>query len=211
MALAGRVDFIMEQGARWFPDLLQWLDNDGNPRSLASYAAKMQIRLNKAASAVIEVMSSAFGDITLGGANGTIQIDMSAERTDDLTFTRAFYDLLLFLYVGSAIVAAGGYTTANIDVDAGSSRSTITADGGTPFSTLSANDYIAVTACENSASNGIYKILTVTDSDKTLTLTTVMSGSDNTDDTSISIQGLNNDTIVRFSQGYIVLDKRVTQ
>ena len=208
MALAGRVDYIMEQGARWYPDLLQWLDNDNNARSLTSYAAKMQIRLNKAATAITEVLSSAFGDLTLGGANGTIQIDMSAERTDDLTFVRAFYDLLLFPYVGSAIVAAGSYTSASIDVDDSASGSTILADNGTPFSGLSANDYIAVTLSENS-NNGVYKINTVTST--LITLTTIMAGTDNTDDTAISIQELNNDQIVRFSKGYIVLDKRVTQ
>lgn len=209
MALAGRVDFIMEQGARWYPDLLQWLDSDGDPRSLASYAAKMQIRLNKATTSVLAVMSSAFGDITLGGANGTIQIDMSAERTDDLSFTRAFYDLLFFPYVGSAVVATANYSSANIDVDDGSDGAVITATGGaTPYSVFSANDYVAITLSEN-GHEGIYKIAS-TNSDDVITLMTILPGTDNTTDTTISIQELNNDNIIRFSQGYIVLDKRVT-
>ena len=210
MALAGRVDFIMEQGARWYPDLLQWLDSGGDARSLTSYAAKMQIRLNKATTSVLVVLSSAYGDITLGGANGTIQIDMSAERTDDLTFVRAFYDLLLFPYVGSAIVATADYTSAAIDVDDESDGATITATGGsTPFSVFSANDYIAITLSEN-GQEGIFKIAS-TNSDDLITLNEMLPGTDNTTDTAISIQELNNDNIVRFSQGYIVLDKRVTQ
>ena len=198
----------MEQGARWYPNEIIWRDGDGNLVDITSYAAKLQIRANRDDTTIIEVMSSAFGDLTLGGAAGTVQIDMSAERTIDLTFTRAVYDLLLFPYVGAAIVVAGSYTEADIDVDNGvNDRAVITADGGTPFSGLSADDYIAITESEN-GNDGVFKIYSVTNT--IITLTTILPGTDNTSDTAISIQELNNDQIVRLSEGYIILIKGVT-
>ena len=200
----------MEQGARWYPNEIIWRDGDGNLVDITSYAAKLQIRANRDDTTIIEVMSSAFGDLTLGGAAGTVQIDMSAERTIDLTFTRAVYDLLLFPYVGAAIVVAAPPPpwTIDLDVDNGvNDRAVITADGGTPFSGLSADDYIAITESEN-GNDGVFKIYSVTNT--IITLTTILPGTDNASDTAISIQELNNDQIVRLSEGYIILIKGVT-
>jgi len=208
MALAARVDFTMEQGSRWYPDVILWNDSDGDPVDITSYAAKLQIRATKSASSALETMSSAFGDITLGGGAGTIQLDMSGERTRDITaFTRAVYDLMMFPHVGSAIVAAGSYTSATVDVDDGNDRSVITADGGTPFSVLSADDYVAITLSEN-GHEGVFKIYSVTNT--ILTLTETLSGTDNAADTAISIQELSNENAIRLIEGAIYRNLGVT-
>ena len=208
MALAASINYTLEPGARWYPDVLQWLDSDGNPISLTSYAAKLQIRLTRDATAALETLSSAFGDITLGGGNGIIQIDLSGERTRDIAaFTRAVYDLILFPYVGSAIVATADYTSAEVDVDNESDRGAITASDGTPFSGFSADDYVAITLSEN-GHEGVFKIYGVTDT--IMTLTETLPGTDNTTDTAISIQELSNENAVRFIEGYIVKKKGVT-
>lgn len=208
MSLAGRIDYVIEQGSRWYPDVLLWADSDGNPKSLASYAVKLHIRANKDSSSALEVMSSAFGDITLGGVNGTIQINMSGERTLDMTsFTRAVYDLLLFPYVGSAIVATADYTSADVDVDDGSDGATITAIDGTPFANISVDDYVAITLSEN-GHEGIYKVTARTDTK--LTFGENLPGTDNTTDTTISIQELSNENAERFIDGYVTMSKGVT-
>ncbi len=209
MSLAGRIDYVIEQGSRWYPDVLLWTDSDGNPKSLASYAAKLQIRLTKDAAAALETMSSAFGDITLGGVNGTIQIDMSGERTRDIAaFTRAVYDLLLLPHVGSAVVATADYTSAVIDVDDDSDGSTITASDGTPFSNILVDDYVAITLAEDDDHNGVYKVTARTNTK--LTFGEILNGSDNSEDTAISIQELSNENAERFIDGYVIRTKGVT-
>jgi len=210
MALAAKVNYEIEHGARWYPDVILWNDSDGNPTDISSYASKLVIRANKDSAAALETLSSAFGDLILGGGAGTIQIDMSGERTRDMTaFTRAVYDLLMFPYVGSAVVATADYTNATIDVDDDSDGATITANGGaSPFSVFSADDYIAITLSEN-GHEGVYKISS-TDSDSLITLGENLPGTDNITDTSISIQELSNENAVRLISGYITRTKGIT-
>ena len=207
MSLAGRIDYVIEQGARWYPDVLLWLDSDGNPNDLTNYAAKLQIRATRDAAAALETLSNVGGELTLGGVNGTVQIDLSAVRTKLLTFSRAAYDLLLFPHVGAAIGAAT-YTSCAIDVNNGSSKGTITATAGDWTTALAAGDYIALDSCENSDTDGIYKIDTV--SALVITLTTILGGADNAADTALTVQELNEANRIRLIEGYAMLRKDVT-
>ena len=206
MSLAGRIDYIIEKDARWYPDVIKWLDSSGNPVNLANYGAKLQIKADKDSSAVLETMSDSFGDLVLGGGTGTIQIDMSGERTRLFTFSRAVFDLLLLPKVGSAIVAGEGYTIAVVEVNPTDGKATIKADGGTPFSTISANDYIGLTGSILN-NNGIFKVYSATNT--VITLTGILPGSDEVSET-LSIQELSNENKVRLAEGYIMLSKGVT-
>ena len=101
--VAGLYDITIEQGA----DLtipLTWKDGLGNPVNVTGYLARMQIRENfDSDDYLIFLTSDPAGGITLGGALGTITIEMSAETTASLPQIDAVYDLEL--------VSAAGFVT----------------------------------------------------------------------------------------------------
>lgn len=75
--------------------------------------------------------------------------------------------------------------TCAVDVDDGSSRSTLTASGGTDFSTkFNAGDYIRILNSEN-GHDGLYQVFTAVGA--VLTLTDTLPGTDNTDDETICV------------------------
>ena len=82
-------------------------------------------------------------------------------------------------------IITGSYTEAAIDVDAGSTTGTITADGGTPFSIFSAGDLIYVTGAEQDATDGFYTLSAATNT--VLTTNTLLGGTDNATDTALVI------------------------
>jgi len=82
------------------------------------------------------------------------------------------------------ITRAGLYTSAILVDDNGDGRGTITADGATPFSTLSVGDAIELIGCTDSENNGTYYIHSATD--LIIILTSVLPTSTNPD-TSIVI------------------------
>ncbi|NQD39973.1 hypothetical protein [Glutamicibacter halophytocola] len=88
--MAGKYDFIIEQGAT-FGLMLTWKDESDTPIDLTGYTARL-----KAMCGEQEVLSLTNGEsIALGGAEGTIQLSLSAERTAALAFNSATYDLEL--------------------------------------------------------------------------------------------------------------------
>lgn len=86
---AGTWNTVIEQGADW-TRTLTWQDSGGTPINLTGYTAKMQIRLSSDSTALIVELNSApatgKGTITLGGALGTIQLDLTAALTATLSF-----------------------------------------------------------------------------------------------------------------------------
>lgn len=90
---AGEYDFIIEKGARWNPTLT-WKDSTGSAIDLTGYSAKMEIRSSQAASSTIFSLTSG-SEITLGGAAGTIAIDVGAASTSAVVDDTGVYDLEL--------------------------------------------------------------------------------------------------------------------
>lgn len=89
---AGTWNTIIEQGASW-ARTVTWLDSVGTPVNLTGYTAKMQIRLEADSTDLIMELNTTpatgKGTIALGGAAGTIQLDLTAADTAAMSFTGA--------------------------------------------------------------------------------------------------------------------------
>jgi selenophosphate synthetase-related protein len=91
---AGVYDITIEQGAT-FTMSLTWKDSTGSPVNLTGYTARMQVRENYEAESTLVSLTSSGGDITLGGALGTIAVTIAASATQLLQLDEAVYDLEL--------------------------------------------------------------------------------------------------------------------
>ena len=91
---AGVYDITIEQGAT-FTMSLTWKDSTGSPVNLTGYTARMQVRTNYEAESTLVSLTSSGGDITLGGALGTIAVTIAATATQSLQLDEAVYDLEL--------------------------------------------------------------------------------------------------------------------
>jgi hypothetical protein len=94
MYTACRYNITIEEGVK-FELSISYEDEDGDPVDLTGCTACMDIRETKDAGAVIKTIDSDSG-ITLGGAAGTIDLEISAADTRDMSFTKAYYDLELY-------------------------------------------------------------------------------------------------------------------
>lgn len=91
---AGKYDFTIEQGAK-FTRVFTWKDSAGTPINLTGYTAAMQIRKDIEATATLVSLTSGSG-ITLGGALGTITVEILATATAAYSFRSGVYDLELY-------------------------------------------------------------------------------------------------------------------
>lgn len=91
---AGIYDFYVEQGAT-FLKTITWKDDNDTAINLTGYIARMQFRRSKSSTDVLFSATTENGIITLGGAAGTIVINIPATSTDDFSFYGAVYDLEL--------------------------------------------------------------------------------------------------------------------
>jgi len=89
---AGRHNFDCEQG-QTFQRVLT-LKTDGVPLNLTGHSAKMQVRKDFNSTAVIVELSTTNGRIVLGGALGTITLNLSAAETFAIARS-GIYDLEL--------------------------------------------------------------------------------------------------------------------
>lgn len=92
--MAGQHNFICEQGAT-FTREITWLDAEGNPVDLTNYSARMQVRATAASASTLLSLTSAGGDISLGGTAGTITITVTATATAAVAAGCYVYDLEL--------------------------------------------------------------------------------------------------------------------
>jgi len=88
----GDLDLRMYQGAT-FRYVLTWLEDDV-AKNLTNYTARMQVREHINATTTLLDLTSGSG-ITLGGAAGTITIEVAATTTDDIKPGLYVYDLEL--------------------------------------------------------------------------------------------------------------------
>ena len=91
---AGLYDITIEQGAT-FTLSLTWKDSTGAAVNITGYTARMQVRENYESESTLVSLTSAGGDIVLGGALGTIAVTIAASVTQLLQLEEAVYDLEL--------------------------------------------------------------------------------------------------------------------
>ena len=94
MDLAGRWDFIIEQGST-FERYFRWEDSNGNPRALDAYTLRMRIRYTPDLTTVLATTEGESPTIVISqpGATGVFKIAMTATNTALLDFIRAVYDV----------------------------------------------------------------------------------------------------------------------
>ena len=89
---AANLNLIIQQGETW-GRTLTWKKTGGTPYDLTGYTARMQIRLTAdSATPIIELNTTPAtgkGDITLGGALGTIALVLSSALTSAMSFSGA--------------------------------------------------------------------------------------------------------------------------
>ena len=71
------------------------IKNDSTPWNLTNYTAVMTVRPFVGASTTTVVASTANGRITLGGALGTVTVNIDATTTGGIAASRYSYDLVL--------------------------------------------------------------------------------------------------------------------
>lgn len=87
-------NIVVKNGAT-FRRQMTWKTEAGNPINLTGYTAKLQIRKSANAPEAVVTLDSSNGTIELGGAAGTIVLNMSAAVTDAITLSNGVYDLEL--------------------------------------------------------------------------------------------------------------------
>lgn len=98
----GRYHLNVYQGAT-FDKTFTWKDSDGNLVNLTGYTARAMVREDIDDVEPVMEFNTGGGGITLGGALGTIRLQVSATDTASLTWDEGLWDLEL--------VSAGGVVT----------------------------------------------------------------------------------------------------
>jgi hypothetical protein len=93
---AGRYDLYIEQGVT-YTKIFTWYDSTNTPIDLSDYTAIMQVRYSVDDDTVIVASDSIPAGIvlTLGGALGTITVDIAASISNALDFDIAVWDINL--------------------------------------------------------------------------------------------------------------------
>lgn len=71
------------------------------PMNLTGFTARMQIRKTVQDTAIVHTLTSENGGIILGGASGTVELNIPAATTATFTFDEAVYDLELISPTGT--------------------------------------------------------------------------------------------------------------
>ena len=91
--MAGKYDTVIDQGANW-KLTITWRDSADALVNLTGYSARAEVR-SASDSSLLLAASTVAGTITLGGAAGTIAINVPAATTGALTAQTAKWDLEL--------------------------------------------------------------------------------------------------------------------
>ena len=92
---AGLYNFLAEQGATLQRTIL-YTDSNDVATDLTGYTAAMQVRPTAASATVLLTATTENGRITLGGAAGTIDIEVDASTMEAMTPGKYVYDLELY-------------------------------------------------------------------------------------------------------------------
>jgi hypothetical protein len=91
---AGTLNLYVNQHATFVCQLTWKAGNNGQPFNVSGYQALLQARLAEGGNPVFEA-STTNGMIELGTTNGRVVIRIPADKTSDMKFNQANYDLLL--------------------------------------------------------------------------------------------------------------------
>lgn len=91
----------IEQGAKWYKRFVRRDKASNDPIDVTGLEARMHVRKEKTDDDILLTLSSLGdpdddGTITLGGVEGTIELEIGAATTATLEFSRAVYDLELY-------------------------------------------------------------------------------------------------------------------
>jgi hypothetical protein len=95
----GKYNFVCPQGATFAKQLTWEIDDD--PVDLTTYTARMQVREKYTSANAIFNLTTENGGITLGGLDGTIDLEISSSATAGAVAKEYVYDLEL---VSSSVV-----------------------------------------------------------------------------------------------------------
>ncbi len=107
----------------------------------------------------------------------------SAVASADTFMTSIYWQNQIVVSIG----APGGYTSAAIDVDNSSDAILTAANSTTPYSVFAAADVIQISNAETAAHNDTRAVKAATTPGNTLTFEAVLAGTDNTEDTAITL------------------------
>lgn len=102
MALAATYGLTIDQGAT-YSQTLTWKNPSKVPINLSGYTARMQIRGKRTSQSVSFSLTTENGGITLGDADGTIDLYISATDSASLAVGTYVYDLELITPSGSVV------------------------------------------------------------------------------------------------------------
>lgn len=91
---AAEYDLFIEQGAN-YRQVFRWKDSNDDPIDLTSYSARMHIRRTIDSKEPVLELTTDNGRITLGGVQGTITLELTADETEGIQVTAGVYDLEL--------------------------------------------------------------------------------------------------------------------
>ena len=112
--LAGVYKIVCDQGAT-FERLITIKDSNDDPMNLTGYTARMQIRPEIESSDVLVELTTENGRITLGGAAGTVELNLTPQVT--ATIDRdGFYDLEIISNGGAVHRVLRGRFVVNLEV-----------------------------------------------------------------------------------------------
>ena len=111
---AGLYDIVAEQGAT-LDRVITWRNSAGALINLTSFTARMQVRSDYQSSTVVLDLTTENGGITLGGAAGTITVNVSATAMAAIPSGTYVYDLEMVL--GSVVTRlVQGSFAVNVEV-----------------------------------------------------------------------------------------------
>lgn len=112
---AGTYDFEIEQGTTFNKEFL-YKDVNDDPVNLSGYTARMQVRSTVSSADVLLSLTTENGRITMGGAAGTIDLDLTATDTAAITWRRGVYDLEIVSSNGTVTRLLQGVITISREV-----------------------------------------------------------------------------------------------
>lgn len=97
--MATTLNLEIDQGST-FEHMLTWTSSDSTPIDLTGYTAKMQARAKAGSDTTVFDLSTENGGIALGGTDGTITINISADESTNVSTLKCVYDLELVSPLG---------------------------------------------------------------------------------------------------------------
>lgn len=92
---------------------LRWLNPDKTPVNLTGCHAKLQARKTASDAVALITLSDTQGGITLGGALGTILLQLTSVQTSKFSWTDGVYDLVITLTNGEVVRLCEGAITVS--------------------------------------------------------------------------------------------------